>query len=183
MLVLFKTLFQQSAFFGYMCRVSMGFVLITFASMANASSLKAPEGPVLLTIDGNISNVNVGDTAQFDLGAFKALGLSTIETKTPWTEGKIKFVGVYLSVLLNAVGSKGKTVSAKALDGYVSEFSIDIVAKYKPLLAFKADGKILNRRGKGPLWILFAFDDYDAAVRERISNYSVWQLNGISIKD
>ena len=54
-----------------------------FASpSANADGIPAPTGKPILTISGDISEKNAGDTAQFDRDMLEKLGLVEIEKTT-----------------------------------------------------------------------------------------------------
>jgi hypothetical protein len=61
------------------------------ANAAAAEPLPVPREKPILTISGNITQSNKDNTAQFDRPMLEALGLTTIETKTPWYEGPAKF--------------------------------------------------------------------------------------------
>src|SRR3990172_775134 len=70
---------------------------------------------VVLTIDGRI---NGGGARDFSIGQLESLGMATIETSTPWHDGKVKFEGVPLRRLMEHVGASGHTVAVLALNNY-----------------------------------------------------------------
>ncbi len=53
-----------------------------------------------------------------------ALGSHRVVTHTPWTDGAAVFTGVLARDVLDAVGAKGTSVLATALDDYASEIPI-----------------------------------------------------------
>ncbi len=57
----------------------------------HAGTLPRPMDKTVLTISGNILEMNVGDSAQFDLKMLEALGFIDVETSTPWYRGKMIF--------------------------------------------------------------------------------------------
>ena len=95
------------------------------SSAANADGLPAPTGKPILTISGDISEKNAGDTAQFDRDMLEKLGLVTIETTTPWYQGSMKFEGVPMDKLMADVGAKGQRVVAYALNDYTTEIPME----------------------------------------------------------
>jgi hypothetical protein len=50
-------------------------------------------------------------------------------------------------------------------------------------LATLADGKPMSVREKGPVWMLFPYDDVAAYRTEQTYARSIWQLNRIEITD
>ncbi|HZB61988.1 MAG TPA: oxidoreductase, partial [Microvirga sp.] len=56
---------------------------------AYAATLATPSERPILTISGKIAVTNKEDTAQFDRAMLESLGLVTVETTTPWHEGKV----------------------------------------------------------------------------------------------
>src|SRR5438045_7440451 len=83
-----------------------------------ASALEPPAGPVVLTVSGDIEAHNSADGAQFDMAMLEKLPQRSFVTKTPWYPAPHKFTGVPLRELLAAVGARGKTVKAIALNDY-----------------------------------------------------------------
>ena len=67
------------------------------ATQALADPLAKPEGKVILTISGLISNTNNGDKAEFDMPMIEALGTQSFTTKTPWYKDPVTFTGVPMS--------------------------------------------------------------------------------------
>src|SRR3712207_6586987 len=89
--------------------------LTAFMGAAYAASLAMPTERPILTISGKISVTNKDNTAQFDRKMLEAMGLVTVETTTPWHEGKVKFEGVSLDKLMKQVGASGQRVIVAAL--------------------------------------------------------------------
>jgi hypothetical protein len=52
-----------------------------------------------------------------------------------------------------------------------------------PLLATLANGEPMSVRDKGPVWMLFPYDDVAAYRTEQTYARSIWQLNRIEITD
>ncbi len=157
-------------------------VLVGFARPVLAELLPSPRGPVVLIIDGNISNTNDGKTAQFDRSQLEALGVRALSTSNPFVEGVQHYEGVLFSDLLELVGAKGTIVAAQALDGYTIDIPIEDVRAFPVILAMKWNGKIMRVRNKGPLWVVYPIDQYDNLKTETYSSRSIWQLSRLTIK-
>lgn len=160
------------------------FVLLLLpASSYAAGKLATPSGPVVLTIDGNISSFNASDRkAKLDLDMLKALGITAFDTNTPWMDGMSGFEGVMLRDVLQAVGAAGKTVTAYAADGYSNEIEMTDFERYNVILAYSQDGKMLATDDKGPLWIMYPFDAHPNMDIEEMATHAVWQLTRLEVQ-
>lgn len=151
------------------------------ASLAQAEALPMPEGPVVLTISGAISETNVEETAQFDIAMLKELEARDVETKTIWTEGSHVFTGISLSTLLEHVGAEEGTIRATAINDYTVEIPTSDGIEDGPIVAYEMDGNAMSRREKGPLWVLYPFDANAEYRTEVIYSRSIWQLDRMEI--
>ncbi len=141
----------------------------------------APERPIL-TVGGRIANTNRGGTAQFDRPMLEALGTSGFETTTPWYPGPVRFDGVRMDRLLEAVGASGDRVLAYALNDYTTELPVSDFAAYGVLLALKRDGEYMPVRDKGPLFIVYPFDSRPELKHQRFYARSAWQLARLDVR-
>jgi hypothetical protein len=157
------------------------FFIINFNS-AIAAGLKKPEGPVILTVSGLISNTNGDGVALYDKDLIAEIGISEINTSTTWTDGKNKFIGVLGRDLLKAVGAKGTEIFAVAVNDYKITIPISDFNKYDVLLATSMNGKVLTRRDKGPIWVVYPRDDHSELQTETINGRMIWQLVKIVVK-
>jgi hypothetical protein len=149
-------------------------------SATSAWALDAPKGPVILTVKGAITNTNAGDTAEFDLAMLEALTGRKATMETPWTQGIVTFEGPLLSALLDAVGATGSTLSVKALNDYAAEVPAED-AKLATMLATRMDGKLMSVRDKGPLMVVYPFDQDPGLYNEKYFSRSVWQIKEIEV--
>ena len=147
----------------------------------NVSALELPTGRVVLQASGNISVTNVGETAQFDLKMLEKLPMTSFVSTTPWTENTHRWEGVLMSDFLRYIGAGSQSFRASALDDYhVQVEGIDF-SKYPIILALKRDGKRMRIRDKGPIWLMFPWDDYPEIHNDTNVAFSVWQLSEIRI--
>ena len=146
-----------------------------------AAALEAPTGQAVLTISGQIYATNADDRAVFDMEMLRQLGAESLTTHTPWTVGPQEFVGVPMRVLLEAVGADGDVLIARALNDYHAEIPITDFYDFPVLLAYSNNGSPMSVRDKGPLWIVYPWDDEPEQGDPENRHKWVWQLNVIEV--
>lgn len=161
-------------------------VLATFFSQIGPSAswaegLSAPTGDVLLTISGEIAHTNAGDTAEIDYEMLAALPAQVIVTSTPWTEGETEFTGAALSDVLDMVGARGTMLHAVALNNYLVEIPVSDAEEVAPIIAYLQNGNRMPVRNKGPLWVVYDFDDLPGD-DELYFVRAIWQLSRIEVR-
>jgi hypothetical protein len=147
-----------------------------------ADPLPAPDGPVILTIDGAIAHANTADgKAALDRAMLAALPAKTIATTTPWTEGPQEFTGVLLADLLALVGASGNRLHAVAGNGYEVTFPADDVTAHGGIVAYLQNGAALPP-DKGPLWIVYDYDSDSQLLGDRFQSASIWSLVTLTVR-
>lgn len=155
---------------------------LLFLPVVGQADLARPTDRTILTVTGKIAHTNGPDKAEFDRKMLEALGVNRLRTTTPWTDGVVEFEGVLARDIMQAVGAKGTQIKATALNDYFSMLPMQDIHRYRVLLAFSMNGKLLTRRDKGPLWIMYPLDDH-AELRERsVNSHLVWQLIHLEIQ-
>ena len=101
-------------------------------------------------------------------------------TATPWTDEPADFEGVLIKDLLEAVSWKGKSLKAAALNDYIVDLDADTLVSGGAILAYRVNGVDISVRNKGPLWIMFPFDDRPELKNEAVYIQSVWQLRRLT---
>ncbi|MCA0872926.1 molybdopterin-dependent oxidoreductase [Seohaeicola saemankumensis] len=149
--------------------------------LLQAAETAAPDGPVILTVSGPLARTNAGAEMQYDLDMLRAMGSSSFETSTIWTEGTHVFTGVPLRDLLMDLGIESGMLQATAINDYTVEIPVSDALVSAALVAYEMDGKPMARRDKGPLWIVYPYDA-DARWRsEVIYTRSIWQLDRLQV--
>jgi hypothetical protein len=156
--------------------------LAAFVGAAYAASLAMPTDRPILTISGKISVTNKDNTAQFDRAMLESMGLVTVETTTPWHEGKVKFEGVSLDKLMKQVGASGQRVVVVALNDYTTEIPIDDFGKFNVILAIKRNGEYMSVRDKGPLFVIYPYDSSPDLKSQTYYARSAWQVAKIDVR-
>ncbi|NUB46459.1 molybdopterin-dependent oxidoreductase [Fertoebacter nigrum] len=149
----------------------------------SAETLPAAQGEVILSVSGAISTTNGDGVLALDADLLATLPQHAFTTATIWTEGTATYSGVLLRDLLAAAGATGATVKLTALNDYQIAMPAADAATDGPLLAYLADGQPMSIRDKGPVWLIYPFDDVAAYRTEQTYARSIWQLNRIEITD
>lgn len=143
---------------------------------------------VILTITGDIKHANqmadgassAKPSAYFSLGMLQALPQHTIKTQSPWVDKPHSYKGPRVSDLLQLVEGQGKYITLTALNDFQVKVDWDLIKKFEPILAWEDDGKVMTRRGKGPLWLILPLDE--AGLRgNQYHDAMVWQLKQLQI--
>lgn len=148
--------------------------------MAQVPLAGAPTGPLILTVTGDISGHPSGGVG-FDAAMVDALPEHSVKATTPWYKESQTFSGPLLKDVLDAVGATGKKLKMVALNDYAVEVPVSDVAKYRPVLARKINGKVLGIRDKGPLFLMYPFDDFPEIRNDVYYARCIWQLNRINV--
>jgi hypothetical protein len=164
-------------------RTTILIIALLFPSILQAQQLAQPSGEIVFTIEGAIGNGQSGGSADFDMEMLRALPSATIRTTTPWTTGTTEFTGVPIAALLDLVAASGKEMRAEALNDYIAQVDLDTVRSSGAILAYRIDGKEISVRDKGPLWIMFPFDEKPELKAEKVYSQSVWQLRKLIIEE
>lgn len=139
----------------------------------------AQSEPIILTIDGAIGG---GVPVELTRTQLEAIGAASITTTTPWHEGTPQFEGVPMSALLEHVNATGEMADVLALNDYRTSIPVSDFTQYPVLLALKQDGEYMSVRDKGPMFIIYPFDDFDELRADIYYSRSAWQVRRITIK-
>lgn len=156
--------------------------LLAFVLVAPAHALETPQGKIVLSIGGHVSQTNAAGRADFDMAMLAALPQHSFTTSTPWFAGTKKFTGPLLRDVLAAVGAQGKVLRAVALNNFKIDIPADDVMQFPVIVARLMDGKPMPIREKGPLFIVYPYDTDIELQSTRYYNRSAWQLRTIEVR-
>ncbi|WP_020406059.1 hypothetical protein [Hahella ganghwensis] len=151
-------------------------LLVTSVPVISAP-LDSPAGRVILTVSGNITNTNSGDAAELDLTMLDSLPQFSVTTTTPWYDGQRKFTGPLARDLMTLLGASGEQMKAMALNDYSITIPVEDFEKFNVVLATRIDGKTISVREKGPIFVIYPFDDHTELVSETYYQRCIWQLD------
>jgi hypothetical protein len=155
---------------------------LAFGTGARAEDgLPQPTGPVVLVISGDIAHSNGPNRASFDIEMLKQIGMTSLVTSTPWTEGTSKFEGVLARDVLRYVGARSDHITAISMNDYLVEIPIKDFVDHDVIFALKRDGKFLGVRDMGPVLIVYPFDRDASLWTESVFTRCVLQLGAVYV--
>ena len=150
-------------------------------SNAFADEMPRPVGDVILTLSGEIVNTNTDDgRLELDLAMLQAMPVTTFKTNTIWLEKVVEFTGVNLKAVLDYAGASGTLIHAIALNDYKVDIPADAANADAPMVAYHIDGETMSSRDKGPLWVVYPYDQDVKYRTEVIYSRSIWQLDRLA---
>lgn len=162
-----------------------GSLFLTAGSLASADT---PEQTIFshsvkLWIDGDIAVRASGDDFEFSLQSLEALPQTEFATSTIWTDDVRDFSGPTLKAVLEHVGSGAGDVIATAINQYRVTIPRAYIDDYAPIVATRINGRSFSVREKGPLWIVFPYDQGPQFQTEIVYAMSVWQLERLTVAE
>jgi hypothetical protein len=164
------------------CSALLGLCVVCGLPFAQAQPVPKPTGAVVLTVSGAVSATNDGDKVAFDAATLDAMPQRTLKTRTPWYPHAAEFSGPLLQDVLKRAGAKGSTLRITALNDYGVNVPFSDATDHGAILARKVDGKVLSIREKGPLFLMYPFDEKPELKRDEIYSRAIWQINRIVVK-
>lgn len=163
--------------------LALGLAALAAPGVRADSELPALTGEVLLTVTGLDPAKFPDGKEEFDMPRLEALGAEELKTSTIWTDGVHDFTGVPLKDLLTHLGvtSTEGMLSAVALNDYAVEIPLADAHQDGPLLAYRMDGEAMSVRDKGPLWIVYPYDQDPEYRTEVVYTRSIWQLSRLEV--
>ncbi len=164
-----------------MSRLPLALAFSLFTGLAVSAELATPTGPVILTVTGAITSHNDGEQAVFDLAMLENLEGRTTRTQTPWYDGAQDFSGPLGAALLEAIGAEGTMLRVTALNDYVTDIPIADFTSHPVILATRLGGTPLPVREKGPVFVIYPFDEAPELNNETYYGRSAWQVKSIEV--
>ena len=152
------------------------------AAARTAQALEQPAADVMLTVTGRLKSPNLQGKAAFDQPMLSRLPQMEIVTRTPWYSTVRTFSGPLVRDVLSAAGARGEKVQAVALNDYRVEIPFDDLMRYDVVLAMLLDGKPMQVRDKGPLFIMYPFDRRPELRNAVYFSRCAWQLVGLEVQ-
>nr|WP_067286426.1 hypothetical protein [Marinobacterium profundum] len=162
-------------------RLILSLNLLLFVALPGQAD-DTTSGPVL-TLSGTISVTNSdSNTYVFDMAMLEALPQYSFTTSTPWYPEPHKFSGPLMRDILAKVGANGETLTAVALNEYKVRIPVDNSTRFNLIVATHRDDKHMTVREKGPLFVLYPFDNDSETQSQVYYDRSIWQLKAIHIE-
>lgn len=163
------------------CLKALACLPLAATATARAAALPRPTGPVVLTVGGGATRANAAAGAEFDMAMLAAMPQRSIDTRTPWFDRSRRFTGPLLRDVLAAAGASGRTLQATALNDYRVEIPFDDVQRHDVVLARLLDDRPMPVREKGPLFVIYPFDEKPELATQVHFSRCIWQLRSITV--
>ena len=116
-----------------------------------------------------------------DKAMLHALPSAGFSTSTIWTEGVQHFRGVRLLTLVKCLGIEDGILTLTAKNEYLIEIPVRDLRPDGALVAYERNGRPMGTRDKGPLWLVYPYDENPVFRTESIYMQSIWQLDRIEV--
>jgi hypothetical protein len=146
-----------------------------------AAALDVPAGPVVLSLTGRVRQPNAGAAAHFDMPMLASLPQHSFTTRTPWYAAARRFTGPLLRDVLSIAGASGTLLKVTALNDYRVDVPWTDAQQHDLILARLIDGQPMAVRDKGPLFMIYPFDQQPELRSAVYYSRSAWQLRTIEI--
>lgn len=128
----------------------------------------------LIGADGTVTEVTDED--------FKAAGIAEISTRLVGETDTVSRVrGPRFDALLKHFGVEAEMLQVTGVDEYSAELPFDELRRYPVILAYEINGKRLNLRSKGPVWVVYPFNDHPEIEDQLREARSVWQVRDVKV--
>lgn len=122
-----------------------------------------------------------GQSVTFTDTELMALPQDRFATETIWTEGVVEFSGPSLKTVIDHADLAPGDVELYAINDYNIVLPLDKIEDGAPIIANRINGAAFSVRDKGPLWVVFPYDDDPRYNNEEYFALSVWQLNRLNV--
>ncbi|AZU02872.1 hypothetical protein X907_0324 [Glycocaulis alkaliphilus] len=161
-----------AGFVGLITILATGLILTGCGRDSVDSDAIARTGPVVLVITGvdsdhrgsrpvayeglyAIYGIEMQGARGFTRPELTAMSWRQIRADFPVGSAPRVFDGPRLSDVLRSAGLEGASVRLTAFDGYEAEVPAELIARYEPILALRADGDPLAVGGLGPVMLVW----------------------------
>lgn len=149
---------------------------------AQPRAMAEAAGDVLLTVTGQIGSCNRHDgAAWFDMAMLNALGRAELVTTCPWFDGRIRFTGVRVDRVLDAVGAEGERVTVIGRGGEQAELPVTDLTRYGVMLAHSLNGVPVSTQYMGPLFVVYPFDRAPELKHDTVYSRSLYNAHRLVV--
>jgi len=135
--------------------------------------------PVVLSLSGQLERPGPDAQVHFDMATLAALPQRTLRASTPWYVNARSFTGPLLRDVLARAGATGRLLRLRALNDYRVEAPREDFERYDVILARLVDGQPIGVRDKGPLFVMYPYDDHPHLHTAVYYSRAAWQLRTI----
>lgn len=144
--------------------------------------IPAPAGEVVLTLSGDISVTNSGESLVMDMETIEKLGLVEYTVDDPWAETKVTYTGVLLSDLkkYSGMSNAATSIAMTALDDFTVDISVADIDRWPIMLATRTNGEYMDIENAGPTRIIFPYHTGTFDL-ETYNKFWIWNLKSMDV--
>lgn len=161
--------------------LALGGLAAGLAGSPLAAQSQDATAETVLTVSGNIARHDGNGVMRLTDAMLAELPQISFRTGTIWTSAPRTYTGPSMLSVLELAGAKGSRVTALAANAYRSSFAISALEDHVPIIARLIDGAPFGLRERGPLWIMYPFDEDQRFRTERHFAQCVWQLTELVV--
>lgn len=150
-------------------------------SRTSAQGLDTPEGTIVLMLSGKLRRTNRDGRAVYDMAMLERLPQASYSARTPWFTSSRRYTGPLLRDVLAASGAHGSSLRALAINDYQVDIPVDDAQRHDVMVARLLDDKPMSVREKGPLLIIYPFDQTPSLRTTLYYSRCAWQLKAIEV--
>ena len=160
-----------------MQKVKYCFLVISLIFSASLFALERPSTRTILTVSGLITHTNHDTKALFDRYMLDQLPRVSLTTRTPWNEGKHTYTGFSADDFFTLLGIEGENLSLIALNDYMIDIPVKDFTQVGAIFATHMDGVPMTVRNKGPIMVIYPFDEKPELKNESYYGKAIWQVH------
>ncbi len=145
--------------------------------------IPAPSEEVVLTVSGDLSVTNVGETLQLDMPTLERLGLVKYSVMDPFLQEDTAYTGLVMSEFADVLGvtDPEQVFHIVALDDYRVDLTLADVQKWQILLATRTNDEYMNVDNSGPTRIIFPYGTDPELDPVKYNDFWIWNIASIQI--
>lgn len=153
-------------------------------ALRSAAASDGTDATALLSVSGKSLAGSRSGKVDFDMAKLARMAQHRIVTNTPWFSAPREFTGPLLRDVLAAAGlpaTVGGQARCAALNDYRVDIPLEDIRRYDIIVARLLDAKPMTVREKGPLFVMYPFDQQPELRTSLNLARCIWQLCGIEV--
>jgi hypothetical protein len=149
---------------------------LTIVSMILAIGL-AVSNPGAAAAEPALTLSNGTETLEFTLEELQALPQVVVVTKNEFSDGEAEYRGPLVRDILEHLSlDQADVLRFTAVNDYFVDIPTSDFRKHNVILAMMENGKLLSRRDKGPLWLMYPISDNSELDDPIYIHRLIWQV-------
>lgn len=157
--------------------------LLSITAVYLTSVSAEPFSDSILVVSGVYSDQETTDEVTVSREFLKSLPTQQISTRTPWEEGVHTYTGFNPVDLIEKLNLSGNLLRISALNQYITEIPLGDFSNRDAIIAYEIDDRTISVRNKGPLMVVYNFDNKSHLRTETHYGRSIWQIKSIEVID